>query len=350
MPAKRRPTPTKAGGSSNAASPRSGKSGGGAKIPTPSSGTKKKAPPPIVATHSSRENGKGDFLGKGGVLTLGSKASPGGRGRGRGGKSSPGRGGGGGPKGRGAASKARGRPGASGGSDASSDEGESERGEDVEEMEESSEDGEGQQEPVASAKRGKSKKGKGGEVDESEGEESEQELQSFMEAFPGMSSDEDEEGEDGGLGGDGRDSSSGGEESDSDAEEDGGLMDVSFCCMCCVFVTQVSLYVHHPPHELSAFQPFVSQYTCAVRPQLTVRGHAMGSVFSSCGSLIGAAPITHCIDMERDGNIGCWTAAVCRGGGISPHAGSFFFAHASCVCALQANPIFVSATNLKILV
>eukprot|EP00752_Nemacystus_decipiens_P002246 g2129.t1 len=233
MPTKRRPTPTKAVGSIDSPSVRSGKSGASAKIPTPSSGTEKKAPPPIAVTPSSRENGKGDFLGKGGVLALGSKASPGGRGRGRGGKSSPGRGGGGGgdnAKGRGAPPKARGPPGASGGSDESSDEGESsDFGEDIEEMEESNEDGEEQQEYAAAARMGKRRKGEGEEdYDSSEGEESEQELQSFMEAFPGMSSDEDEGGEDGGLGEDSGDSnSSGGEESDSSAEErDDELMDI----------------------------------------------------------------------------------------------------------------------------
>ena len=85
MPGKRRSTPSKANGSSATAAvdeQRSSKSKpSSAKSPPSSSG--KKGPPPIGPTHASRETvtatpgkgsakkGKGDFLGKGGVLTLG---------------------------------------------------------------------------------------------------------------------------------------------------------------------------------------------------------------------------------------------------------------------------------------
>ncbi|CAM9544111.1 unnamed protein product, partial [Ectocarpus sp. 12 AP-2014] len=249
MPAKRRPTPTKAEGSSdNAKNGVKKAAAAAAKSAPPSVGKKKKAPPPIApAAHTSREKGKGAFLGKGGVLTLGGKTSGGGRkGSGRSSNSSPKQGGHGGPKkgrggaagGRGAATATKAATAVAGSNVSSEEDGESEDGGELDEMEESSEaDSEEEEEAAeqvmsAKAKANKSKHGGGKrqEEDSSEGEESEQELQSFMEAFPGMSSDE-EEGEDGtglggaGMGSDGSSSDDAGSDSDGD-EEDGGLMDI----------------------------------------------------------------------------------------------------------------------------
>ncbi|CAM9201057.1 unnamed protein product, partial [Laminaria digitata] len=272
MPGKRRSTPSKANGSSATAAvgeQRSSKSSpSSAKSPPPSSG-KKKGPPPIAPTHSSRETkGKGDFLGKGGVLTLG--RAPSGR------KAARGGGGGSGssprpsrspaPSGKkpaGGASKARGGKVSARGATASNDmsledeeedddddadDEDAEGGTGVYGMEESSDDG-GAEQSLAEArksaaaaatrskKRSKQSGGGGGDEEEEEdasgGEESEQELQSFMEAFPGMSSDEEEEEEEGLGGGEssGGESGSGVDEEDDDEDDDeggerGGLMEI----------------------------------------------------------------------------------------------------------------------------
>lgn len=280
MPAKRRTTSAKAKGSSavTASSDGPNKHAAVKSPPRSMSGKKKATSPPI---HASREtvtvgtgtakNGKGDFLGKGGVLTL-NRADGGGKGsRGRSGTS-----------GRGvigsSRSSAQGRTtavaakrtvlrtsgrAAPAGAEADSD-GSSASGQEDQEDDEDSEGGDevfetkksrgkdvegrvkictGSKSAAATSSRRGSQRGghekekKGDEEEEgeaSEGEESEQELQSFMEAFPGMSSDD--EGEEGlELGEDGRKGDSSGAESDSQGEDDDdeqedeqdGLMEVS---------------------------------------------------------------------------------------------------------------------------
>eukprot|EP00904_Undaria_pinnatifida_P013680 jgi/Undpi1/9442/HiC_scaffold_27.g11899.m1 len=259
MPGKRRSMPSKTNGSSATAAAgehrRSKDSPSAAKSPA----SKKKAPPSNAPTYASRETvtttpvtgsakkGKGDFLGKGGVLTLG--RTPSGR--------KAARDGGGGsssrssrsPAGSGktpaGASKARGgRKGAAAERDASSQEDEdggdnddnSEGIDGLDEMDESSDDDSAAEQSLeqfkASRKKSaaatRSRKGGGGDDEEEDGEESEQELQSFMEAFPGMSSDEDgeDEGLDGGVGGESGSDVSEQDDDDDEGGERGGLMEI----------------------------------------------------------------------------------------------------------------------------
>lgn len=262
MPTKQRATPTKANGSAGTetARSRSGKKNASPKMqPGPRSG-KKSAPPPI--THSSRETvtpgigsakkGKGDFLGKGGVLTLGKAASGRRNSRGSEGGGTPrrtvsGGKGGGTPKGQAGAAAAKtsgpkktsrttGDESSSGDPDDEDDDDGSENA-DMDGMEESSDDGDDVVKGAKAAARSNKAALKGRKQDEDEdedededdAEESEQELQSFMEAFPGMSSEEEEEGG-GVLGGarlDDDDDSAHESGSEEDDEDEDGLMEVN---------------------------------------------------------------------------------------------------------------------------
>lgn len=263
MPAKRGGTPSKTNGKSGAkvAIDSTTKNNGLAKNP-PLSAKNSKATPPHITKIPSRETvsmtntkgvkestskkGKGDFLGKGGVLTLGRVT--GGR------RSSRGKNSGGNTLGPSSSnstpqggvsghskpmkrvvSKAvsSGRKGASRAvvdNDASigneEDSSDSVEVGGIAEMEDSSDEG-------THKKRNRIEDGLKDE-EGSAGEESEQELQSFMEAFPGMSSDEDGGGEGFRVAGAGNESSSGDSRSESGGEEEedeeGGLMEVRSCC------------------------------------------------------------------------------------------------------------------------
>lgn len=262
MPGKRRSTPSKANGSNATAAAGEQRSSKDSPSAAKSPASKKNAPPSNAPTHASRETvtatpgkgsakkGKGDFLGKGGVLTLGRapsgrKAARGGGGVGAGTSPRSNRSPAASGKKPAGASKARGgRKGAAAEKDVSPGDGDdddddvSEGGDGVDGMEESSDDDGAAEQSLAefkasrkkSAAAARSRKGGGDEDEEDDGEESEQELQSFMEAFPGMSSDED--GEDEGLGGGGGESGSDVSEGDDDEDDDddggerGGLMEV----------------------------------------------------------------------------------------------------------------------------